>query len=298
MIIAQITDFHVGFKGPQRACENAVRLEQTLEAMEELGRKPDLILATGDLVEHPETWAYEMLKESLSNISVPIHFLMGNHDAREPFRKVFPKSEFNDGFLQYTIDNNPVRIIALDTLDPGHHGGAFCQRREQWLKSELDKDTETPTLIAMHHPPINTGIAWLTAERNDTWVVRLRTLLSQYNNIVHMIAGHIHRSIYTQFAGTTISVSEAVAPQVKLELKEIDAHQQDNRDLIVRSRPVFSLHHWDGFTMTSHSETTELGKTLVRYDEAHAYAVKMTKDQDDQEIARERSRRLRAKSVR
>jgi 3',5'-cyclic AMP phosphodiesterase CpdA len=298
MIIAQITDFHIGYKGPNKACKNAARLDQVLGAINNLRRKPDLILATGDLVEHGEDWAYEMLKENLSTLSIPIHFLIGNHDSRAPFRESFPDAEFNDGFLQYTIDGHPLRIIALDTMDEGQHGGAFCPRREQWLKSELDKQADTPTLIAMHHPPIESGIPWLTAQRNDAWVMRLRTLLSQYDNIVHIIAGHIHRNIYTQFAGTTISVSEAVAPQVKLELKEIDADIQDGRDLIVRSRPTFCLHQWDGINMTSHSETTKLGKTLVKYDEAHAYAVKMTRDQKLEKALTEYPVHLHSKSSR
>lgn len=298
MIIAQITDFHVGYQGPGQACQNAERLEQVLGAINSLRKKPDLILATGDLVEHGEVWAYEMLKQSLSSLSIPIHFLMGNHDARTPFRKVFPHAELNDGFLQYAVDGHPVKIIALDTLNQGHHGGAFCQKREAWLKAELDKDLDTPTLIALHHPPIKSGIDWLTAQRNDSWVVRLRSLLTQYDNIVHIIAGHIHRNIYTQFAGTTISVSEAVAPQVKLELETIDADIQDGRDLIVRSSPVFSLHHWDGISMTSHAETAHVGETLVKFDKAHAYAVKMTRDQKLDKPLTEYPVRLRSKSAR
>lgn len=298
MIIAQITDFHVGYQGPNVTCQNADRLEQVLKAINDLRKKPDLILATGDLVEHGEEWAYEMLKQRLSSLSIPIHFLMGNHDARAPFKKVFPQAEFNGGFLQYAINDYPVRIIALDSLDQGHHGGAFCQNREAWLKAELDKDRETPTLIALHHPPIKTGIDWLTAQRNDAWVVRLRSLLTQYNNIVHIIAGHIHRNIYTQFAGTTISVSEAVAPQVKLELETIDADVQDGRDLIVRSNPVFCLHHWDGMRMTSHAETADVGETLVKFDKAHAYAVKMTRDQKLDKPLTEYPVRLRSKSAR
>lgn len=280
MIIAQITDFHIGYKGPNNSCNNLDRLKEVLRAINNLKRKPDLILATGDLVENGEDWAYEMLKENLTSLSIPIHYLMGNHDARAPFKKSFPEAEFNNGFLQYSIDGYPLRIIALDTLDQGHHGGAFCPRREQWLKSELDKQPNTPTLIAMHHPPVESGIPWLTAQRNDAWVVRLQTLLSQYDNIVHMIAGHIHRNIYTQFAGTTISVSEAVAPQVKLELMDIDADVQDGRDLIVRSSPSFCLHHWNGISMTSHSETTNLGETLVKFDDANTCAVKMMRNKE------------------
>ena len=130
MIIAQITDLHIGFGGPDVECMNSKRLKLVIDEMNGMVQRPDLILVTGDLVESGERWAYEKLKKALSDLDYPLYYAMGNHDNRDVFAGVFPEAEFNDGFLQYTIeDAGPVRVIVLDTLKNGFHGGDFCQRR-------------------------------------------------------------------------------------------------------------------------------------------------------------------------
>ena len=41
---------------------------------------------------------------------------------------------------------------------PAQEGGAYDAERLAWLEAELTREPEAPTLIAMHHPPIRTGI--------------------------------------------------------------------------------------------------------------------------------------------
>ena len=222
MIIAQITDLHIGFHGKGNPCENTQRLDIIIKSMRGLKAQPDLMLVTGDLVESGEKWAYEQLKESLAVFDFPVFMALGNHDKRENFQSVFPDVAFADGFLQYTIDNYPVRIIVLDTLEEGRHGGSFGEKRAKWLEERLSEQTDKPTILALHHPPIKTGINWMTADPNSEWVKTLEGIVSRHKHVIHMVAGHIHRSIFKKFAGTTISVCPAVAPQVKLELAELD----------------------------------------------------------------------------
>ena len=85
----------------------------------------------------------------------------------------------------------------LDTLEEGRHGGAFCETRAAWLAARLDEAPERPTLIALHHPPIDTGIDWLTERPDAPWIARLHDVLVGRPNIVGMIAGHVHRPITT-----------------------------------------------------------------------------------------------------
>ncbi len=280
MIIAQISDLHIGFAGKGKVCKNSERLKQVVDALNTLQRQPDLVIATGDLVEHGQDWAYQDLKNELRQIKSPVYFAFGNHDDREAFLKIFPHFPLVDGFLQYTVEDHAVRIIVLDTLKEGRHGGSFCQTRTDWLDAKLAEQPERPTVIAMHHPPIRTGIGWLTAKPGDKWVERLRDVISRYDNVEHIMAGHTHRSIFKSFAGATISVTQAIAPQTKLELADIDPHIPDGRGLLVESRPGFCLHYWNGDDITTHSAQAPCGKTLLHYDEKHAYVVKHTLDLD------------------
>ena len=202
----------------------------------------------------------------------------GNHDNRPAFKEVFSDKNFNNGFLQYVIEDYPVRIIVLDSLKPGRHGGAFCARRAKWLRERLEEQPERPTLIAMHHPPSKTGIGWMTASAEDGWVQRLNKVVKDHDNVVQIICGHIHRSISKGFAGTNVSVSRAVAPQVKLDLAPIDPDVPDDRVLIVDADAGYCLHEWDGEGLTTHHGMSPEGRPIISYNEKHAFVVKLTMD--------------------
>ena len=278
MIIAQITDLHLGFDGEGNRCENTKRLRHVIHELNDMKRGPDIVLVTGDLVESGADWAYEKLKIELANLEAPYFLALGNHDKRSAFSEVFPEFPISDGFLHYTIEDWPLRIIILDSLKEGRHGGDFCEKRAAWLKKTLAEDPERPTLIAMHHPPIETGIAWMTASKEDEWVKRLRKILDSHSNIVRVICGHIHRTIFKAFAGTHVAVSQAVAPQVKLELADIDPEVPDDRVLLVDTLAGYSLHHWDGDSLTTHHATAPQGRPIVKYDRKHAFVVRTTLD--------------------
>ncbi len=278
MIIAQLTDLHIGFAGKTAFCKNSARLRQVLTELKSMTRQPDLLLITGDLVEIGAHWAYDKLRRELKQIDLPCYFAMGNHDDRSAFAEAFPNAEFNGGFLQYVIEDPSLRIIVLDTLEPGRHGGAFCSGRAAWLETELAKHPARPTLIALHHPPIETGIAWMTARDDDGWVLRLKNIIARYDNVVQVISGHIHRPIFKRFAETNLSVSPAIAPQIKLDLAKIDPDASDNRVLLIDTAANYSLHCWDGTQITTHNGHAPDGRPIIRYDKQHAHVIRQTMD--------------------
>ena len=278
MIIAQITDLHIGFDGPDATCKNTKRLKLALNELSSHKARPDLVLITGDLVENAENWAYKNLHAILDDFDIPCYLTLGNHDDRTAFAQHFPETEVNEGFVQYTIEDGPLRIIVLDTLKPGYHGGAFCTKRAQWLEDRLAEQPERPTLIAMHHPPIETGIAWMTTSKNAGWVKRLKAVLDKYDNVVQIICGHIHRRITQRFSSSLVSVSGAVAPQVQLDLSPLSPDVPDGRVLLVDAPVEFSLYHWDGEVLTSHAGLAPQGRPIVHFDEAHAFIVPHTMD--------------------
>ena len=51
MLIAQITDIHLGFEPDNPAEFNRKRLDQTLRTLVAMNPQPDLLLATGDLAD-------------------------------------------------------------------------------------------------------------------------------------------------------------------------------------------------------------------------------------------------------
>jgi 3',5'-cyclic-AMP phosphodiesterase len=276
VLIAQITDVHLGFEPNNPAEFNRKRLDQTLRTLAAMKPLPDLLLVTGDLADEGDDGvSYRRLKGALAGAPFPIWYCMGNHDSREGFLEHFPHVPAPDGFIQYEIEGFPLRILVIDTLEVGRHGGGFCETRGAWLSARLAEQPEQPTLIVLHHPPIETGLSWMTENPDASWVERLHGIVSAHSNIVGMIAGHLHRVVVTQWGGTTLAVCPSTAPQVALDLDRIDPDKPDGRPMIVADPPAYAIHYWNGEQLISHFDTADEHTVLARYEPALQPLVQM-----------------------
>jgi 3',5'-cyclic AMP phosphodiesterase CpdA len=279
MLIAQITDIHLGFEPDNPDEFNRKRLDQTLAVLAGLKPQPDLLLITGDLADTGEdAVSYQRLKQAIAaaGLDWPIFCAMGNHDGRQAFRAEFPDAPHaGDGFIQYAIEDWPLRILVLDTLEEGRHGGGFCETRAAWLRKRLAEQPDRPTLIALHHPPLATGLSWMTESGQANWVLRLKEIIAGQRNVVAMICGHLHRQITTVWAGTRLSVCPSTAPQVALDLDAIDPDRPDGRPMIVADPPGYALHLWNGAELVSHYDSAADHVVLARYEPALQPLVQM-----------------------
>ncbi|HYE28964.1 MAG TPA: phosphodiesterase [Allosphingosinicella sp.] len=266
MLIAQITDIHLGFDQGNPDEFNRRRLDMALRSLEALVPRPALLLATGDLADTgDDSQSYARLREALADLPFPVYYALGNHDGRDAFRASFPDLAMPGGFLQYAIEDHDLRILVLDTLEEGRHGGNFCETRAAWLRQRLAEAPRRPTLIVLHHPPIESGHPWMTENADAEWVGRLESIVAAQDNIVAVIAGHLHRPVVTQWGGTTLAVCPSTAPQVALDFEPIDPDRPDGRAMIVADPPWFALHLWNGRTLVSHFDTAGGHEVLARY---------------------------------
>ncbi len=267
MLLAQVTDIHLGFDPDNPSEFNRKRLDQALKALRDMTPQPDVLLATGDLVDRGDQDSYIRLEEAFSDLPFPVYMCLGNHDLRGPFRKQFPDVPTAGGYVQYEIDDGPLRLLFLDTLEEGRHGGAFCDVRAQWLAERLAEKPDKPTLLILHHPPVESGIAWMNTDPREPWVSVLADTMAGHDQIKGMITGHLHRNISTSFEGTSLSICASTAPQVAFDLEPIDPENPDGRNMIVADPPSIALHWWNGKQLVSHFETAEEHVMLARYDE-------------------------------
>ena len=266
LIVAQITDVHLGFDRGNPDEFNRQRLDRTLRTLCEMRPRPDLLLITGDLAEEgDDADSYARLKEAIADLPFPVHMAMGNHDSREPFLRAFPEAGHADGFVQYAIEDFSLRILVLDTLEIGRHGGGYCETRAAWLRARLAEAPGRPTLIVLHHPPIETGLSWMTEDPDAAWALRLAAIMAGQDNIVAVIGGHLHRAVITQWAGPTLAVCPSTAPQVALDLLPIYPEAPDGRAMIVADPPAFALHVWNGRNLVTHFDTAADHEVLASY---------------------------------
>jgi 3',5'-cyclic-AMP phosphodiesterase len=266
MLIAQVTDIHLGFDPDNPTEFNRRRLDQVIRVLTAMSPQPDLLLATGDLVDRGDRDSYRRLRNALSVCPFPVWPCMGNHDVREMFAAEFPEIPMVDGFVQYEVDAGEVRFLIVDTLEEGRHGGAFCETRARWLKDRLAEQPDRDTMIVMHHPPVDTGIEWMATQDDEPWVARFSDAIAGHGQVKGIISGHLHRPISVAWRGTTVMVCPSTAPQVALDLSPIDPERPDNRAMIIADPPAYALHKWNGRELVSHFDTAEDHVMLAKFD--------------------------------
>ena len=268
ILVAQVTDLHIGFDRDNPHELNIRRLNMVIDHLNAMRPKPSLLLVTGDLVEHGEDGdAYRHMHALVGRWEGPLIWAIGNHDDRATFRAAVPDVPVDgDGFVQYEIDHGGVRWIVLDTLDVGRHGGMICERRAAWLEARLAERTDVPTIIILHHPPVDTGIDWMSALSCEEWVQRLDAVVRPAAQVVGMVAGHVHRPIATSFAGKPLAVCASTAPWLALDLEDIDPRHPDGRPLILGDAPAFALHYWNGERLLTHFDIAGPRHVMGSYD--------------------------------
>jgi 3',5'-cyclic AMP phosphodiesterase CpdA len=274
LLIAQITDLHIGFDRDNPDEYNMQRLKSVIARLVDAPNTPDMLLMTGDLTEFGDAASFAALAEAVSQCPFPVWTIPGNHDLREELLAAFPDTPVNDGFIQYALEWNDVRVLMLDTLEEGRHGGAFCGRRAAWLSAELTAHPDTPTVVVMHHPPFESGICWLDSDAREPWIGRFAEAIKGHGQVKSILAGHLHRNIHTLWNGASLTVSASTAPLVGLDLRPIDPDLPDGRAMITDELPVYALHRWDGERLISHFEGVSGHPVFARFDEKLQQVVK------------------------
>jgi 3',5'-cyclic AMP phosphodiesterase CpdA len=230
MLIAQLSDLHVMAPGRlfRGGIDTAARLKTAIDDLMGQRRQPDAILLTGDLVDRGAPEEYAALKALLAPLAAPLLPIPGNHDARDAMRAAFAGlGLFQDArFLHFAVDLGPIRVIGLDSLDPGKVEGRLCAERLDWLDARLAEVPARPTLIALHHPPCPTGIPHMEPI-NLVEPAGFAAVIHRHPQVRRIVSGHVHRPIESRFAGVPCSVAPATAPQLMLDLRA--ASQSNNR---------------------------------------------------------------------
>ena len=251
MLIAQITDTHILEPGELAfgLIDTSARLAACVTRLNALETPPDVVVATGDLVDSGSEREYRQLRRLLSPLRAPVYVIPGNHDSRTNLRQVFGEDGYipdDSPYLHYTVEDYPVRIVAIDTVIEGEAGGIVDELRLDWLATRLAEDRTRPTIVIMHHPPFATGIAHMDG-MNCANADALAHVIEKNPQVERILCGHVHRAIQCRFAGTVAMIGPSTAFQVALDFDpDMPARWTDEP-------PGFALHYWrKGAVLASH----------------------------------------------
>lgn len=155
----------------------------------------DAVLVTGDISHNGSDESYICAREELSRLDLPLLVIPGNHDRRDALRQAFAEQpEMPDaGPIDWYCDVAGTRVIGLDTLVEGQGGGRLAASSLVLLSRALGDAVGRPVIVALHHPPIHTGIRFMDAiglENPD----ELASILSSCDKglDLQLVAGHVH----------------------------------------------------------------------------------------------------------
>lgn len=241
MLIAQITDTHIKPEGmlAYGHIDTAAFLARAVDHILHLDPRPDVVLGTGDLVDGGLPEEYRRLHHLLSPLPMPVYLIPGNHDDREALRQVFADHPYmpRQGFIQYVVDDGPLRLVALDTLLPGKSGGLVDAERLHWLDARLAEAPTKPTMIFMHHPPFKTAIEYMDNIGLEG-TAAMADVVRRHPQVERVVCGHLHRSIQSRWAGTLAMTAPATAHQVGLDVRH------DVGLTLTLEPPAYALHLW------------------------------------------------------
>ncbi|MEJ7929371.1 phosphodiesterase [Ramlibacter sp. AN1015] len=222
-MLVQLTDLHI--REPGRLAygriDTAPYLRTAVQSVLRLRQRPEAVVITGDLTDFGRAAEYAHLAELLEPLQMPVYLLPGNHDDRDQMRRSFPHHAWlgpEGSFLQYSVQVGSLRLIALDTCEPGASHGTLDAQRLQWLEQELQARKDEPVVIAMHHPPFQTLIGHMDDIGLLQGAAQLEALVARHPNVERVICGHLHRAIDVRFGGTIACTTPSPAHQVALDL--------------------------------------------------------------------------------
>jgi 3',5'-cyclic-AMP phosphodiesterase len=193
---------------------------------------------------------YERVRELLVPLPMPVFVLAGNHDDRDALREYFALPGRSTGAagspFRYSARIGELRLVVCDTTIPGHEEGIFDAERRAWLATELAAEPATPTMVAMHHPPLLTGMpAFDEIGLPELDRLALGDLFAANPHVVRVVTGHVHRAIFGTAGGCGVVVCPSTYLQAPLEIGTTELN-------LIEEPPAFAVHSTVDGGLASH----------------------------------------------
>lgn len=255
-LLAQLTDTHVVDADSDEVLyvDNNERVRIAVESLNAESPALAAVVATGDLTQWGSTAEFDQLVELVAPLRMPFLPLPGNHDHRDRLRSAFPNHPWvDDDHASWVQFVDGVRIVGLDTTVPGQPGGLIDDQRATWLSSALADPHDGVTILAMHHPPFETGIGWM--DRSGlSGRARLEAVLRDQPHVDRIWCGHLHRPITSVVGGVPAEVGLSTTVHVALDLAPGAVTR------VVRDPAGYRVHMIGDGTIVSHTRYIDTGE--------------------------------------
>jgi Icc protein len=189
----QISDSHIGFDKPANTDVTAT-LRAAVAKIKAAPEQPSFVLHTGDLTHLSKPSEFDTLQQVLSELSVPVFYVPGEHDVLEDdgtsFLQRFGKGTQGAGW--HSFDQGGVHFIGLVNVVNLKAGGLGTIGAEQleWLEKDVRSlKTSTPIVVFAHIPLWSVYPEWGWGTDDSAQAL---SYLKRFGS-VSVLNGHIHQ---------------------------------------------------------------------------------------------------------
>jgi hypothetical protein len=153
----------------------------------------DFVITLGDLTNGVEA-DYSGLSSTMNDLDVPWYPVLGNWDKNEDNWATYYKNYMGRTDTYYSFDSGGFHLVVLDSSVPGQVGGDLDEDQMVWLETDLEANSEKPTVLFLHHMADSTDEIFGIDSQAQT---RLSGILSTHSLVLSIHSGHIHQNILT-----------------------------------------------------------------------------------------------------
>lgn len=189
----QISDSHIGFDKPANTDVTGT-LRAAIAKIKSETEPPAFVLHTGDLTHLSKDTEFDTLQSVLSELSMPVFYVPGEHDVLEDdgkrYLERFGKGTSGSGW--HSFDKDGVHFIGLVNVVNLKAGGLGTLGPEQleWLEKDVKRlSSSTPIVVFAHIPLWSVYPEWGWGTDDSE---RALSYLKRFGS-VSVLNGHIHQ---------------------------------------------------------------------------------------------------------
>ncbi len=209
--VIQITDSHLrqDADGAVLGVPTREALRRVLAGIRRDYPHTDLIVHSGDIADDGHPDSYRHLAALVRDLDVPVVCVPGNHDDRKAM---------SQGLVSTTVHRSCSArvgswlVVALDTLVSNAEYGRLSGSELQRLDVDLLSHTDHPTLVFLHHPPVEIGSKWMDAMGLRD-AQRLFDLVAARAQVRVLAWGHNHQAFEDRRGGVCLLAAPATCFQ-------------------------------------------------------------------------------------
>jgi len=189
----QISDSHIGFDKPANTDVTGT-LRAAVAKIKATPEPPAFILHTGDLTHLSKPAEFDTLQQVLSELSLPVFYVPGEHDVLEDDGKSYLArfGKGTQGAGWYSFDQGDAHFIGLVNVVNLKAGGLGALGTEQleWLEKDVKRlKSSTPIVVFAHIPLWSVYPEWGWGTDDSA---RALSYLRRFGS-VSVLNGHIHQ---------------------------------------------------------------------------------------------------------